>query len=522
MQNLPDIPPIQTKPKSYKKWIIIGFAILIPLLPFAAWWSATVMGERAIQAQLAEYRAAGEMVDLKDFRPPPTPDSDNAALALQRAGEALTIDEDDNEHFAYEFDRQVVVENPSEFSQLIRDNRKVLELLDAASRMSGVDWGMKFEEPLWLMELPEFNRSRNVIKFAGSVSLYHHLQGDDVAALELLADSLSAADTTRKCPSLIPELVATAEDSIVASVIEQISYDLTVTEETISTASATTRWPAAKEEVRSLIRQLLTMEAARQGMVEAFYAERVFLLSLARTLESTEGSGEDLESLGVPGKAAKMPRILSPFIKYDAAGALEYMTKYVRAAEQDNYLDANALLPKDTFEPGIAPVVTDPVTFFFMPQLERSFVLDYRGRAMRRMAATALAIRLYEIDNGRRPAKLADLVPDYLDAVPDDPFAAPGTPIGYLPDAPRPLLYSIGDNGVDQHGTYAADPNDPPEYNDYDIPFFLNGDRPKPPPEESEEGESEEELFDEEASDQEQSDEEPATQPVTAPVTISD
>ena len=95
------------------------------------------------------------------------------------------------------------------------------------------------------------------------------------------------------------------------------------------------------------------------------------------------------------------------------------------------------------------------------------------------MAAVALAIRLYEIDNGRRPAKLADLVPKYLPAVPDDPFDNPGQPLRYLPNAQRPILYSIGGNGQDQGGVWAEDPDETPRYSDYDIPFFLNGDRPR-------------------------------------------
>jgi hypothetical protein len=33
-----------------------------------------------------------------------------------------------------------------------------------------------------------------------------------------------------------------------------------------------------------------------------------------------------------------------------------------------------------------------------------------------------LAVRAYELDKGKPPASLADLVPDYLKAVPQDPF----------------------------------------------------------------------------------------------------
>ena len=90
------------------------------------------------------------------------------------------------------------------------------------------------------------------------------------------------------------------------------------------------------------------------------------------------------------------------------------------------------------------------------------------------MAGTALAIRLYEIDQGVRPRKLDDLVPEYLPAVPKDPFAEDNKPLRYLPNAPRPLLYSVGDNGTDQGGKSAEKPNKTPDWENFDIPFFLN------------------------------------------------
>jgi hypothetical protein len=42
-----------------------------------------------------------------------------------------------------------------------------------------------------------------------------------------------------------------------------------------------------------------------------------------------------------------------------------------------------------------------------------------------------LASRAYELDKGHRPANLADLVPDYLKAIPQDPFT--GTTMVYSP-----------------------------------------------------------------------------------------
>ncbi len=76
-----------------------------------------------------------------------------------------------------------------------------------------------------------------------------------------------------------------------------------------------------------------------------------------------------------------------------------------------------------------------------------------RSRALSRMAATALAIKLYRVDHDDRlPASLDVLVPDYLPFVPGDPFTLDG-PIGYRPDAAIPFLYSVYEDGIDDGGS---------------------------------------------------------------------
>lgn len=56
------------------------------------------------------------------------------------------------------------------------------------------------------------------------------------------------------------------------------------------------------------------------------------------------------------------------------------------------------------------------------------------------------------LDHGRRPETLAALVPEYLPAVPRDPFRTDGGPIGYLRDDEVPRLYCVGSNGLDENG----------------------------------------------------------------------
>ena len=78
-----------------------------------------------------------------------------------------------------------------------------------------------------------------------------------------------------------------------------------------------------------------------------------------------------------------------------------------------------------------APLRGNPNIHFFaaiMMPVYRPFVTDhYKGKADGRLAATALALRLYAADHGGRyPGTLDELVPEYLPAVPLDPLAAGG------------------------------------------------------------------------------------------------
>ena len=72
----------------------------------------------------------------------------------------------------------------------------------------------------------------------------------------------------------------------------------------------------------------------------------------------------------------------------------------------------------------------------------------------RRLAAVALATRLYYVENGKWPASLDELAPKYLPAVPDDPMAS-GKRIGYVAEEARPRIYSVGENGTDEGGSGA-------------------------------------------------------------------
>ena len=125
-------------------------------------------------------------------------------------------------------------------------------------------------------------------------------------------------------------------------------------------------------------------------------------------------------------------------------------------------------------------MLAEGIFSIFGSNFDGAIKLSFRSLAMKCMAGVALAIRLYQIDHGRRPATLAELLPKYLPKIPTDPFSPEGKPIGYQPNLPQPVLYSVSVNGIDENGQYELDSEKYVDWEAKDYPFFLNGDRPEP------------------------------------------
>jgi hypothetical protein len=70
--------------------------------------------------------------------------------------------------------------------------------------------------------------------------------------------------------------------------------------------------------------------------------------------------------------------------------------------------------------------------------------------AHERLLVAELALHCYQSEQGHPPARLVDLVTNYLSSVPQDPFS--GRPVIYRPQGTNWLVYSVGEDGVDDGG----------------------------------------------------------------------
>ena len=103
-------------------------------------------------------------------------------------------------------------------------------------------------------------------------------------------------------------------------------------------------------------------------------------------------------------------------------------------------------------------MIGDVLAALLLPAHQKISHAHDRAEQTYRNLDVAFALAAYRADNGRYPAKLADLAPTYLPAVHDDLFS--GKPLTYKPAEKGYLLYSVGPNGKDDEGRWYDD--DPP------------------------------------------------------------
>ncbi|MFO0915766.1 MAG: hypothetical protein U0795_22590 [Pirellulales bacterium] len=105
-----------------------------------------------------------------------------------------------------------------------------------------------------------------------------------------------------------------------------------------------------------------------------------------------------------------------------------------------------------------------------------------RESARLKLLITELALVAYHREHGAWPDSLKQLVPNYLPAVPADPWSADGDPLHYSVRPEGYLLYSFGPDRIDNGGPLYR-PDDPVDEDSGDI--YLEEEFPVPAPPDS-------------------------------------
>ena len=106
-----------------------------------------------------------------------------------------------------------------------------------------------------------------------------------------------------------------------------------------------------------------------------------------------------------------------------------------------------------------------------LPALGSAIIKEAKGLAQVYSAQTALAVERFRLAHGTLPERLDALVPQFVSAVPADPFD--GQPLRYHRFERGYVIYSVGEDGEDNGGRERPADAKSSDKTPYDITFTV-------------------------------------------------
>ncbi len=424
--------PAEPHPRRY--WWLTRLAVVWVLIVAAAagmrvWWGN--VAERRLSAAIEAAHTRGEKILIADYARPDVADEQNAAFYLDRAEKSLKLSRTED----WAVGNATALPLPAHMVPILEaaleKSAAALSDIRTARELTNSDWGVNMFSPMWSVLLPHLNPARHLATLSRAAAIHAAHRGDHAAAIEHVRDiqaigrSLDDGNTF-----LITHLVRIGIDVLAAELAAELARDLQVAGVAVHPATRPAHTPASREQVVQLIASLIDDGPRRASLHNALQGERAAQVDIGMNV-------------------AKRARVVQPAIQLDMIGLAREGDQVIAAAAAANVPMSKNLAPNPPTIDG-PRVTAHVVSESIRPALGRAVTVSQRATTQSRLAALALAIRLYQLDHaGQRPAALDALVPDYLPALPLDPYAANGQPLRYLADPLAPYVYSVGDNGKD-------------------------------------------------------------------------
>lgn len=397
----------------HRSWWIRGALLIFVLIAALAvawtiWWQRA---RSAFDAEVAAYRAMVGFSSRDDIRMPDIPADQDATVVLSKALAAFSQTPASPSQRP-SANTPVIPDWPptstwlSQAKAAIDANPKAIELAVAASALAKAS--PTFDVAKGTSAMPMANVS-TFVRFLCDSALYFHAAGDDAAAVDCLLAAQSIPRVYCSGHTLIESLIAVIEQQIISPRLHFIATGLSVEG---STSAGEAVHPATRKKVEQLL-------AAVQD-------DRSFVAAIPH--------GMTVEGSGVMAFATQSPTIwiTRPLLYRRLSCSLSLNRQIIGAMEELNWPAAEAAQR----QVDAATPPKDLGTFCSLVQGAPQFAAVHRdlfsALTARRMATVALAVRLYALDHGAFPQNLAQLVPQYLPAIPADPYPASHDPLGYL------------------------------------------------------------------------------------------
>jgi len=310
-------------------------------------------------------------------------------------------------------------------SSFLEKNHKTLGLLDEASRIESCLWPKKREQ-LWLANECLYE-IKDITKLLQVRNLFFAETQDIERLLESLKTSIALGKTFQTQASLLDHLVCMAIKNTVQESLNEALSRLCFSDQALSYLQC---------EMAEIYRT--------DALYHALVVDRVSTIEFWKLPYKEQGK----DSIYSIPPFLKFLNTASGLIKKDAILSLDYLEDYLSAAQLSLSQRPAAFLDVESKKDSLSSL---HVHLKYGASMAAVNNIDLRVIGQLRCAETTLAVERYRIAHDSLPAALAGLVPEFMDAVPAEPFD--GQPLRYIRhEEGGYTVYCIGDDCVDNGG----------------------------------------------------------------------
>ena len=325
-------------------------------------------------------------------------------------------------------------------SQHLTANKEILELLHEAATIEGCRYAIDLTQAPLVLHLGPMETCARLLALE---ALLEADEGQTELAARSVGSSLALACSLAEQPTLISLLVRIALDGMA---IDDLEWALS-------------KAPLTDAGLAALARAVERAENP-EGLTRALVGERCLGSSMIQMFPSA------------PGGPADTSPLCTLLVKASGLWDMEH-TAYLRMMGESIAQSGKPFPDRfAAFQPEATGDREDelPGRHFVASMLalviDGAAEEDANHTGLMRAARAGLAVERYRLARGELPARLDDLVPEYLDAVPTDPID--GKQLRYKKLDKGYVVYSIGPDGTDDGGKRKEDSK-----TGWDVPFTV-------------------------------------------------
>jgi hypothetical protein len=418
-------------------WPLVGLAAMFVLAKAVAAGTLLFI-DNAVMAEVRAARVEAAGV-LQSVVPPVLPADDNAAPLYLQAFGLLEADKAlRNEKSPLE-QATVADLGTEEVAAILARHAATLDLLRRATAKPGCRFDRDWSRISYSTTLPEISSIRQAARLLALAARRAAADGDVATALADLIRVHRLAGHVAAEPIVISGLVDFAIDAMALETLAEI----------LPRATAEDAAPLADPALADFVR-------AQPSIQRQFLGEEAFGLGTFADLVEGKVGLDDLSIGPAPAGISFLYRcffVPAELAEYQAA--MKRLQELAHRAAEPGERYPEIARAAEAVEREVAAGRRGYFASLLVPALSRVFEAQARSQARHRAAAVLLAATRARLEAGALPESAESLVPEWLLALPADPFRTEG-PLTVKTNADGWLVYSVGPDGEDDGGPMPA------------------------------------------------------------------